>query len=200
MATDEEVEKKTEGEDEAEEAEAKDESRPSPEESKEAGDESKEDEEESKEEESKDDETKDELAKADGDAPMPTQLGHKRYVYAAYLAGGILVAFIANKIVDYGWYKLHDWKPSQVPEPMDEYVVSIAAIIGVGVALYLWNRTRARPLAEEVAEELTKVTWPSRDEVTKGTTVVVITTIITTVFFALMDQFWLWVTKHVYGS
>src|ERR1019366_1998307 len=78
MATDEEVEKKTEGEDEAEEAEAKDESRPSPEESKEAGDESKEDEEESKEEESKDDETKDELAKADGDAPMPTQLGHKR--------------------------------------------------------------------------------------------------------------------------
>jgi preprotein translocase subunit SecE len=184
MATDEEVEKKTEAEDEAEEAEPKDESRPEPEEG------------------SKDDEPKAEPKDepADDDAPMPTQLGHKRYVYAAYLAGGILIAFIANKIIDYGWYKLHDWKPEQVPEPLDEYVVAFAAIVGVGVALYLWYRTRARPLAEEVAEELTKVTWPSRDEVTKGTTVVVITTIITTVFFALMDQFWLWVTKHVYGS
>jgi preprotein translocase subunit SecE len=186
MATDEEVEKKTEAEDEAEEAEPKDEARPEPE--------------ASAEESTEQEETAEEKSTKDEDAPMPTQLGHKRYVYAAYLAGGILVAFIANKIIDYAWYKLHDWKPEQLPEPMDEYVVALAAIVGVGVALYLWNRTRARPLAEEVAEELTKVTWPSRDEVTKGTTVVVITTIITTVFFALMDQFWLWVTKHVYGS
>ena len=30
--------------------------------------------------------------------------------------------------------------------------------------------------------------------------VVIIATAFSTIFFALMDQFWLWVTKHVYGS
>ena len=53
---------------------------------------------------------------------------------------------------------------------------------------------------EEIAEELTRVTWPTRQEVTNSTTVVIIATAFATIFFALMDQFWLWVTKHVYGS
>ena len=52
----------------------------------------------------------------------------------------------------------------------------------------------------EVRQEVAKVTWPSRKEVTNSTTVVIIATAFATIFFALMDQFWLWVTKHVYGS
>ena len=76
----------------------------------------------------------------------------------------------------------------------------LAALLGGGLALYYWRRTRARQLAEEVATEMSKVTWPSRTEVTNGTFVVIVTTVISTVFFALMDKFWGFVTNLVYGG
>jgi preprotein translocase SecE subunit len=76
----------------------------------------------------------------------------------------------------------------------------LAALIGAASALYYWRRTRARQLAEEVATEMSKVTWPTRNEVTSGTVVVIVTTVISTVFFALMDKFWGFVTNLVYGG
>ena len=76
----------------------------------------------------------------------------------------------------------------------------LSALIGAVAALYYWYRTRARELAEEVAAEMAKVTWPSRTEVTNGTFVVIVTTIVSTVFFALMDKFWGFLTNLVYGG
>jgi preprotein translocase subunit SecE len=87
-----------------------------------------------------------------------------------------------------------------VGDPRDEIVMSIAGLIGVSAALYYWNRTRARELAEQVATEMSRVTWPSRTEVTNGTFVVIVTTVVSTVFFALMDKFWGFVTNLVYGG
>jgi len=79
-------------------------------------------------------------------------------------------------------------------------LLPLAALIGASAAAYYWFRTRARQLAEEVATEMSKVTWPSRTEVTNGTFVVIVTTLISTVFFALMDKFWGFVTNLVYGG
>jgi preprotein translocase subunit SecE len=129
----------------------------------------------------------------------PAQLGAKRFVYAAYFAGGIGVAFIVAKALTLAWYRVQQWKPA-VGEPRDEIIMPLAGIIGVAAALYYWYRTRARKLAEEVADEMSKVTWPSRNEVQNGTFVVVVTTIASTVFFALMDKFWAFVTNLVYGG
>jgi preprotein translocase subunit SecE len=132
-------------------------------------------------------------------AASPSQLGTRRFVYAAYFAGAIAVAFLMSKVLDYGWYRLASWKPV-VGEPKDEIVMALSALIGLGAALYYWYRTRARQLAEEVATEMGKVTWPSRTEVTNGTIVVIVTTIVSTIFFALMDKFWGFLTNLVYGS
>ena len=134
-----------------------------------------------------------------GGAASIAQLGTRRYVYAAYFAGAIAIAFIMSKVLDYAWYRLQTYKPA-VGEPKDEIVMTVSALIGVGAALYYWYRTRARELAEEVATEMSKVTWPSRTEVTNGTFVVIVTTVISTVFFALMDKFWGFVTNLVYGG
>jgi preprotein translocase subunit SecE len=144
--------------------------------------------------------------KPDDNGPAPTapvQLGYRRYVYAAYMAGAIAIAFLSTKVIDYAWFKTAQWKPGwfgQWVEPVDEVVVIAGGVIGVGVAIYYWRHKKVRTLIEEIAEELTRVTWPSRQEVTNSTTVVIIATAFATIFFALMDQFWLWVTKHVYGS
>jgi preprotein translocase subunit SecE len=129
----------------------------------------------------------------------PSQLGAKRFVYAAYFAGGIGIAFIVSKALSLAWYRLQTWKPA-IGEPRDEIIMPVAGLIGVGAALYYWYRTRARQLAEEVAAEMSKVTWPTRTEVQNGTFVVIVTTLVSTVFFALMDKFWGFITNLVYGG
>jgi preprotein translocase subunit SecE len=132
-------------------------------------------------------------------AASPSQLGTRRFVYAAYFAGAIAIAFLASKVIDLAWIKAQAYKPA-IGEPRDEIVMPVAGLMGGAAAVYYWNRTRARQLAEEVAAEMSKVTWPTRTEVTNGTIVVIVTTVLSTVFFALMDKFWGFITNLVYGG
>ena len=131
-------------------------------------------------------------------AATPMQLGYVRFVYAAYMAGAMLVAFLVAKAGHVAWYRLGQWKP-ELGEPRDEVVYLIAGVVGVAFALYYWRKPESRQYANEVAEELSKVTWPSRKEVTNSTTVVLFYTLFATVFFALMDQFWKYVTDKIYS-
>jgi len=145
-------------------------------------------------------------SEGEGEAPAPTmgaispsQMGTIRFVYAAYFAGAVAVGFMVSKVADFAWLRLQSYKPA-VGDPRDEIVMPLSVVAGAGTALYFWYRTRARELAEEVAAEMSKVTWPSRTEVTNGTVVVIVTTIVSTVFFALMDKFWGFITNLVYGG
>ncbi|WP_394843006.1 preprotein translocase subunit SecE [Pendulispora brunnea] len=133
------------------------------------------------------------------EAVAPAQFGTTRFVFAAYFGGAILIAFIVSKVLTVGWLRLSQYKP-QIGEPHDELVMPLAGAVGLATAIYYWKRTRARELAEEVADELSKVTWPSKQEVTNSTAVVLVTTALATIFFALMDRFWGFVTNLVYGS
>jgi preprotein translocase subunit SecE len=141
----------------------------------------------------------DESDSDEDDSGAPAQLGSQRFVYAAYFAGGITVAFMLSKAINYAWTRLALWKP-QVGDPHDEVVMPLAALIGALVAFYYYRDEKTRTLAEEVASELGKVSWPSRDEVVNGTFVVIVTTFVATAFFALMDRFWGFVTNLVYGA
>jgi preprotein translocase subunit SecE len=132
-------------------------------------------------------------------AVSPTQMGAARFVYAAYFAGAIVIAFLMSKFLDFGWLRLQSYKPA-IGEPRDEVIMPLSAVAGGAAAVYYWYRTRTRELTEQVAAEMSKVTWPSRTEVTNGTVVVIVTTIVSTVFFALMDKFWGFVTNLVYGG
>jgi len=126
-------------------------------------------------------------------------LGHKRFVYAAYFGGAIAIAFLVSKFGGMAWYRLGQWKPA-IGEPKEELLMAISAAVGAAVAFYYWRRQDVRTMAEEVAEELSKVTWPTQREVTNNTFIVVVTTAFATVFFTLMDRFWGFVTNIVYGS
>jgi preprotein translocase subunit SecE len=139
-------------------------------------------------------------AAAEGDAApvQGLQMGSKRFVYAAYLAGAIIVAFILSKAGAAAWHRLGTWKP-QIGEARDEYIMPASAIVGGAVAFYYWKRQQTREYVENVADELSKVTWPSRKEVTNSTFVVLVATAFATIFFALMDQFWRYLTNLVYG-
>jgi preprotein translocase subunit SecE len=136
---------------------------------------------------------------AEAEIVVPTQLGTQRFVYAAYFAGGIAVAFMLSKAISYGWLRLSTYKP-QFGEPHDEIVMPIAGVIGALTAFYYYRDLKTRTLAEEVASELGKVSWPGREEVVNSTFVVIVTTLLATTFFALMDRFWGFVTNLVYGA
>jgi len=129
----------------------------------------------------------------------PAQLGAQRFVYAAYFTGAVAIAFLLSKAISFGWMRLSLWKP-QVGEPDEMVAVVAAAVVGALVAFYYYRDEKVRTLAEEVASELGKVTWPTRDEVVNGTFVVLVTTLLATAFFALMDRFWGFVTNLVYGA
>jgi len=53
-----------------------------------------------------------------------------------------------------------------------------------------WNETRT---------ELRKVTWPSRDELKQSTKVVIIATVLVTVFIGVVDQILSRIIKLVFG-
>jgi preprotein translocase subunit SecE len=136
----------------------------------------------------------------DDDLEAPAQLGARRYVYAGYFAGAIGVAFFCSKLGELLWTRLQMWKPQLVGDPRADVYMPLSALIGVAVAWYYWRDQRTRELAEEVASELSKVTWPTKDEVMNSTAVVIVTTIFSTIFFALMDRFWSFLTNLVYGT
>jgi preprotein translocase SecE subunit len=133
-------------------------------------------------------------------AASPSQLGTRRFVYAAYFAGAIGIAFLMRRS--------SSASPGSSRRPTSLRSASRATRSSCPSrrssarrhGCLLLDRTRARELADEVATEMSKVTWPSRTEVTNGTFVVIVTTIVSTVFFALMDKFWGFVTNLVYGG
>ncbi len=132
-------------------------------------------------------------------AATPVELGLQRFVFVAYFALAILVAFVVDKVVRESWYRISQWKPA-IGEPREEASIAIAAAVAVATTLWAWRQEDVRRLIEEVATELGQVTWPAKDDVGRSTVVVVGTTILATMFFALMDALWRFLTNLVYGA
>jgi preprotein translocase subunit SecE len=138
------------------------------------------------------------------------QLGPSiRYVHAAFFGAAILTAFLASKVVALVWGALADWPAAtrQVPILLryaEDERGSVALVLGAGIGLVaviqVYRKEHIRRWADEVALELTKVAWPSRETVSNGTVVVIVASLIATVYVALLDRFWGFLTQLVYGA
>jgi preprotein translocase subunit SecE len=144
-----------------------------------------------------------------GEPALPTQLGAARYVLAGFFAVGIAITFLLTKVLVGGWNALADnsWVVRQAPfvssiaeDDRATYTTLVGAIAGVSATIYAYRRPDIRLWTSEVAAELAKVTWPSKKEVTNSTLVVIAAGAFATVFLALLDRFWGFVTNLVYGS
>ena len=60
-------------------------------------------------------------------------------------------------------------------------------------------KTSPGQLVQQVRQEVSKVTWPTRKETLYSTIVVIVTTIIASLFLGLFDGVWSWVTRMIYG-
>jgi preprotein translocase subunit SecE len=144
-----------------------------------------------------------------GEPAMPTQLGATRYVLAGFFATGIMVAFVVTKVIEGTWNRLADngWVARQAPfvssiaeDDRATFATLVGAAVGVSATIYAYRRPDVRTWTSEVASELAKVTWPSKKEVTNSTIVVIAAGAFATVFLALLDRFWGFVTNLVYGT
>jgi preprotein translocase subunit SecE len=139
---------------------------------------------------------------------IPANLGATRYVHAAFFAAAILVAYVSGKMLALIWNRLAEWPAAvkQVPvllryaeDEREGFTMGAGALVGLIAVIQTYRTERIRGWANEVALELTKVTWPNREMVTNGTIVVVIASMIATVYVMILDRFWGYLTQLVYG-
>ncbi|SRR5690606_8020645 len=149
------------------------------------------------------------MAEGAEEGAAPTQLGSRKYVHAAFFVGGILIAYLSSKVLWGIWNSLAEWPAAvrAVPallryaeEDRQTIMTIVGALIGLITVVQIYRRDKVRGYADEVAGELSKVTWPNKEAVTNGTIVVVVASMIATVYVALLDRLWGFVTGLVYGA
>jgi preprotein translocase subunit SecE len=156
----------------------------------------------------------DALATAGADAPRPeeaapTNLGATKYVHAAFFVIGIATAFISGRILSGIWNALAAWAPAvhAVPQLLlygederPEFTIVVGIVIGIAVVAQMFRKPALRTWSDDVAAELSKVVWPSRETVTNGTIVVVVASMLATIYVGLLDRLWGFVTTRIYGA
>jgi preprotein translocase subunit SecE len=136
-------------------------------------------------------------------------LGASKYVHAAFFAVGILAAFLSSKMLNGAWTHLAEW-PAAVralpqlvafsEEQRETYTLVGGAVLGAVGVLQAYRKESIRGWADEVATELSKVSWPNREAVMNGTLVVIVASMIAAVYVAVLDRFWSFLTTWVYGA
>lgn len=143
------------------------------------------------------------------DSQVASQLGVQRYVHAAFFAAAILASYLLGKILLAAWNTLADWPDAVRRLPVlleyteDErasMTLVIGAVLGVLMVLRYYRRPSVRNWATDVAGELARVTWPSKDTVTNGTVVVLVAGAVATFYVAVLDRLWSYLTNLVYGT
>jgi preprotein translocase SecE subunit len=105
-----------------------------------------------------------------------------------------LVVMTLARGLEWVWMQMA-WEDYSILTRQFRLTTLIAVLLGVGsaVAVYLHPVTSA--LSQEVVEELRKVSWPARDELTAATVVVIIAVFIFAAFLGAFDAIFLWITN-----
>jgi preprotein translocase subunit SecE len=113
-------------------------------------------------------------------------------VHLMYLCGAVVCFYLTQWTVDWLW--------GYFARPPTETTISlIAGAFTLVLATALYRSDRIHGLANEVAIELKKVTWPAAKEVRAATIVVIVMTILSAVILGLMDLVWSNLTELIYG-
>jgi preprotein translocase subunit SecE len=141
-------------------------------------------------------------------------MGFQRYVILGFLALWLVVSYVAGRAVQGGWGeiasrpKLARSLPGVLAEiPHEGELISresislmLGAIVGGAITFYYYRRADVRRWADEVAEEISKVKWPTRKEIGSYTVIVITASAILTAYLTLLDRFWSFVTNLIYSS
>ena len=122
--------------------------------------------------------------------PITGTLGLERWVQFSFIALALSLVYLTDKLVTFVWEFFAE------PDPT---IVNIAAVaVSLGVSFAAYQNVRVRDFATEVVSEMSKVTWPTRDETWYSTLVVIGASVVAAVFTGLLDALWSALTDLVY--
>jgi preprotein translocase subunit SecE len=114
-------------------------------------------------------------------------------VHLIYLCGAVLLFYVLQWSLDWVW--------GYFGSPPSEFKLTVlAAVAAVVAAVTLYRNDRIYNLANEVSQELKKVTWPTPKEVRTATIVVNVMALISAVILGIFDFVWSNLTELVYGG
>jgi preprotein translocase subunit SecE len=131
------------------------------------------------------------------DAAAPTTFGLMKYVHVMFFVGAVVIGWILVKLIDEIWASMH-FRFGWVPAPDDWWAIGSGAFLALALAFYMWRHPKVNRLAVEIVTELSKVTWPTRKELSVSTVVVIVVSVIAAVILGLFDLFWSWATDFIY--
>jgi preprotein translocase subunit SecE len=122
----------------------------------------------------------------------PRSLGLERWVQFAYVLLAGVTFFLADKLVTYIW--------GLFAEPQATVASGVAAIAGLLAGYLAYRHPKLNLLTHEVADELARVTWPSRQETSYSALVVIVTSVVAAAYIGLFDALWSAFTDLIYST
>ena len=145
----------------------------------------------------------------DGEEQAAAQLGTDRYVLAGFFAVGMLAAYVLGRALQMAWISVanKDWFSQALPriaaisdDDKGTYAILAGGVLALVLVYRAYKRPDIRTWCDETATELAKVVWPNRKEVTSSAFIVIVASAAATLYLALLDRLWLFVTNIVYGD
>ncbi len=115
-------------------------------------------------------------------------LGTAKYLYTGFFVGGCIVAYLVSHLTEAVW------------AGHENTANVIGVVVGLVCVVLAWRNERLRTLAMETIDELAAVTWPTKEETTNATLVVLGTSVVAAVVIFGLDRFWNWFTNLIYLS
>ena len=117
-------------------------------------------------------------------------------VHLIYICGAVLLFFVLQWSIDWVW----GYFDRYIGSPPSEFSISLVALFVALVAgITTYRNDRIYTLANEVASELKKVTWPTAKEVRAATMVVIVMSVLSAAILGFFDLIWSNLTELVYG-
>ncbi len=114
-----------------------------------------------------------------------------KWTHMMFALAGLILAWLLYKSGEWGW--------SYFAKPNGSILGFAAVVLASSVTYVAWRNEELFTLANEVAGELRKVTWPSRQETMHSTLIVMVTTIVASLILGMFDGMWSWFTRQLYG-
>jgi preprotein translocase subunit SecE len=114
-------------------------------------------------------------------------------VHLIYLCGAVLLFYVLQWSIDWVWGYFGT-------APSEFKITLFAGVVAVVAGVILYRSDRIYGLANEVAQELKKVTWPNAKEVRSATIVVMVMAVVSAFILGVFDLVWSNITELVYGG
>ena len=113
---------------------------------------------------------------------------HPRYVVLIFAVGG-LVAALSTKSASVSLFEQYGIADMRILSVIETSSL-IAIALGLLVFVTLLRVRQAVSYVDEVVDEVSKVTWPTREETLKAATTVIGTTVFVAVLIGMYDFLW----------